>query len=54
VRLAAGWFGSKEIPIDIRHGEIVRMQCRQKAAPWSLPLYVIRRNAYIFLETVKT
>ena len=55
VSLRVKWCGSRELPVAIQPGEIVRMECRPKAKPLLALLYItLWRNDYIALETVKT
>jgi hypothetical protein len=55
VSLRVKWCGSRELPVTIHPGEIVRMECRPKAKPLLALLYItLWRNDYIALDTVKT
>ena len=55
VRLKVKWCGSKELPIKVGHGEIVRLECRPNSTPLLAPLYItIWRMNYISLTTVIT
>ena len=53
VRLTIDWCGSKELLLDLKHDEIVRLECKPRARLWSVLLYVtVWRNDYISLNTV--
>jgi hypothetical protein len=55
VCLRVKWCGSRELPVVVLSGQIVRMECRPKAKPLLALLYItLWRNDYIALETVKT
>jgi hypothetical protein len=52
VRLKARWCRSREMRFPIRHGEVVRMECRP-GSPWLALFYLtFWRDKYISLETV--
>jgi hypothetical protein len=55
VSLRVKWCGSRELPITIQPGEIVRVECRPNAKPLLALLYItLWRNDYIALETVNS
>jgi hypothetical protein len=52
VRVKARWCRSQEMRFPIRHGEVVRLECKAGSA-WLAPLYLtIWRDKYISLNTV--
>ena len=54
VCLRVKWCGSREVPISIEPGQILRMDCRPKGIAVLALLYItLWRNDYISLETVK-
>jgi hypothetical protein len=55
VSLRVKWCGSRELPVTIQPGEIVRVECRPNAKPLLALLYItLWRNDYIALETVNS
>jgi hypothetical protein len=53
VRMKIDWRRSRDLPVDIRHGEIVRLECKPRSSPFLTLLYItIWRNKYISLDTV--
>jgi len=55
VRLRVKWCGSRELPITIQPGQIVRLECRASSRPLLALLYItLWRNRYIALETVNS
>jgi hypothetical protein len=55
VSLRVKWCGSRELPVTIQAGEIVRVECRPNAKPLLALLYItLWRNDYIALETVNS
>lgn len=53
VRLQMDWCRSRELQVDIRHGEILRLECKPNASPFLTLLYItIWRDKYISLDTV--
>jgi hypothetical protein len=55
VELRVKWCGSRELPITLRPGEIVRVECRPNAKPLLALLYItLWRNDYIALKTVNS
>jgi len=53
LRLTVDWRGSREMLLNLKHDEIVRLECRPQARLWSVLLYVtVWRNDYISLNTV--
>ena len=55
VSLRVKWCGSRELPLTIAPGEIVRVQCRPNVRPLLALLYItLWRKRYIALETVKS
>jgi hypothetical protein len=51
VRVQVGWRGSRELKLEIAHGDILRLECRPKAIPLLGLMYVWWRNDFISLET---
>ena len=55
LRSAQAYHGSRELPITLRPGEIVRVECRPNANPLLALLYItLWRNDYIALKTVNS
>jgi hypothetical protein len=55
VSLRVKWCGSRELPVTIQPGVIVRVECRPNAKPLLALLYItLWRNDYIALETVNS
>ena len=55
VSLRVKWCGSRELPVTIQPGEIVRVECRPNSKPLLALLYItLWRNDYIALETVNS
>jgi hypothetical protein len=55
VSLRVKWCGSRELPVTIQPGEIVRVECRPNTKPLLALLYItLWRNDYIALETVNS
>ena len=53
LRLQIDWCRSRDLPVSIRHGEILRLECKPNAWPLLMLLYItIWRNKYISLDTV--
>jgi hypothetical protein len=53
VLLKIDWCRSRDLQVDIRHGEIVRLECKPHPLPFLVLLYItIWRDKYISLDTV--
>ena len=53
IRMKIDWCRSRDLQVDLRHGEILRLECKANAWPLLIPLYItIWRNKYISLDTV--
>jgi hypothetical protein len=54
VRVERGWRGSKELKVEIAHGQILRFECGPNRILFLGLLYLYWRNQYIWLNTVTT
>jgi len=55
VEVRVKWCGSREVPITLEPGQILRMECRPRGIPLLALLYItLWRNRYIAIETVKS
>jgi len=53
VRMQIDWCRSRDLTVNIRHGEIVRLECQANSNPLAMLLYItIWRANYIALKTV--